>query len=82
MLFLRRMILANGSMCDRWVQEEGGRHVHAVRESLEKRWVAKQVGGVEIVDGERRYVRRWVARKAGELEMARMVYDYVGKVGE
>ncbi|MCJ1358360.1 MAG: hypothetical protein MMC33_008359 [Icmadophila ericetorum] len=86
--FLRGILFYDGKKCEEgegWEEEQdgsGGQRVHFALESVGKGWVAEQVGGIERVEGERMYVRRWVVRKGGKVEMARMVYDYVGKVAE
>lgn len=47
-------------------------------EHLDHDAVTYQAGGLEILDGERRYVRHVEVRKGGEVLQAKLVYDYVG----
>lgn len=85
--FLRGTILKdgggnNGGWCDDdgKAGEAEKSHVRMLLESSKNGWVAEHVWGFEIVDGQRRYTRRLVGRKGDRLEMARLVYDYLGKI--
>lgn len=57
---------------------EGGKKIKLVLESKEKGWKGETVWGFEEVEGGRRYVRRLVFRKGEQVEMARLVYDWLG----
>ncbi|KAK7737473.1 hypothetical protein SLS53_006546 [Cytospora paraplurivora] len=46
-------------------------------ESLDSGWVATQVWGFGIIDGERRYARNTVVTKGKERVELRLVYDFV-----
>ncbi|PCG88482.1 Hypothetical protein PENO1_110020 [Penicillium occitanis (nom. inval.)] len=62
---------------------EGGKDglwIHVVIRSQEQKWIAEQIWGFEVIEGERRYVRRTVLTGTkGNREMARLVYSYVGQ---
>ncbi|KAF4210925.1 hypothetical protein CNMCM5878_003423 [Aspergillus fumigatiaffinis] len=60
---------------------EGGKDglwIQVVIRNQEGKWVAEQVWGFEMIEGERRYVRRTVMTSSkGECKMARLVYSFV-----
>ncbi|UKZ73144.1 hypothetical protein TrVFT333_000785 [Trichoderma virens FT-333] len=58
------------------VEGEGQSFITNVAENKEKGWVAEQVWGFQIVDGERRYCRHVVVTKGSERAQIRLVYDY------
>jgi hypothetical protein len=83
--FLRGLMLKdgdgnNGGWCDDGEAGEAERrHIRMLLESSKDGWVAEHVWGFEMVDGQRCYTRRIVGRKGDRVEMARLVYDFVGK---
>ncbi|KAN0111045.1 hypothetical protein V8E51_007432 [Hyaloscypha variabilis] len=59
--------------------EEGTeRVVLMTTEHLDLDATTHQAGGIEVVEGERRYVRRVEVKKGSEELKARIVYDYLG----
>lgn len=56
----------------------GETHVASYVESLDNGWVARQVWGFQIVEGERRYARNIVVTKGDKRVEVRLVYDYIG----
>ena len=57
-----------GELVQCWVESTGGGG-----------WIAEQVWGFEIVNGERRHTRRVVVWNAGKVTRTRYVYDYKGE---
>ncbi|KAF2084552.1 hypothetical protein K490DRAFT_68671 [Saccharata proteae CBS 121410] len=47
-------------------------------ESVDNGWMSDQIGGFEVIDGERRYVGRAVFKKGDEVAKIRLVYDWLG----
>jgi hypothetical protein len=81
--FLRGMMLKDGCENDGLCDEEAGeerRHIRMLLESCRDGWVGEHVWGFEMVEGQRRYTRRIVVRKGDRVEMARLVYDYIGQI--
>jgi len=62
---------------------EGGKDglwMEVVIRSQEPKWIAEQVWGFEIIDGQRRYVRRLVMSDTkGNHRMGRLVYTFVDR---
>ncbi|KAK0760144.1 hypothetical protein N5P37_007224 [Trichoderma harzianum] len=58
------------------VEGEGQSFITNIAENKEKGWVAEQVWGFQIVDGERRYCRHVVVTKGEERAQIRLVYDF------
>lgn len=56
--------------------EAADKYVYSYAESPSKGWVAIQVWGFQIIDGERRYARNVTVTKGEERVEFRMVYDY------
>ncbi|KAK4075493.1 uncharacterized protein Triagg1_4614 [Trichoderma aggressivum f. europaeum] len=60
-----------------WEVEGGGQSfITNIAENKEKGWVAEQVWGFQIVNGERRYCRHVVVTKGEERAQIRLVYDF------
>lgn len=86
--FKRGLVLRDGSVAEGWLgSEDGADSAHDEKqliqmflESTKKGWTGETVWGFETVDGQRRYTRRLVYHKGDRVEMARLVYDYLGKV--
>ena len=67
---------------DRYLREgwEEGEVVEGFVESVGGGWMARQVWGFAVVDGQRRHVRRVLARKKGWADQRiRLVYDWKGR---
>lgn len=66
------------------IQESGGddgeKYMRIVIESSREGMTGEHVWSFEEVDGLRRYVRRLAVRKGEKVVVAKIVYDYVGKV--
>ncbi|GFF93500.1 hypothetical protein IFM53868_07210 [Aspergillus udagawae] len=57
-----------------------GLWIQVVIRSQEPKWIAEQVWGFEMIDGQRRYVRRIVMTDTkGNYRMGRLVYTFVGR---
>jgi hypothetical protein len=81
--FLRGLILQDGSenkgvLGDEPPEER--KHIRLMVESSRGGWTGQVVWGFELIDGERHYARRLTATKGDRVEMARLVYDYLGPV--
>lgn len=61
-------------------EESTKRVVLMTTEHLDVNAVTYQAGGIEVVGGERRYVRHVEVRKGTEVLQVKLVYDYVGPV--
>jgi hypothetical protein len=55
----------------------GGHHVLMTTDHIDAGAMTYQVGGIAIVDGERRYVRFIEVSKGSDVLKARIVYDYL-----
>ncbi|KAL7824198.1 hypothetical protein V8C26DRAFT_385231 [Trichoderma gracile] len=64
------------------VEGEGKSFITNVAKNAERGWVAEQVWGFQIVDGERRYCRHVVVTKGEERAQIRLVYDFDGELEE
>ncbi|PTB69838.1 hypothetical protein BBK36DRAFT_17199 [Trichoderma citrinoviride] len=64
------------------VEGEGKSFITNVAKNAERGWVAEQVWGFQIVDGERRYCRHVVVTKGEERAQIRLVYDFDGELDE
>ncbi|KAL7799136.1 hypothetical protein V8C37DRAFT_398960 [Trichoderma ceciliae] len=60
------------------LEGEGKSFITNVAENKEKGWIAEQVWGFQIVNGERRYSRNVVVTKGEERAQIRLVYDFNG----
>lgn len=66
------------------IQESGGtgeeKYMRILIESSREGMTGEHVWSFEEVDGARRYVRRLAVRKGEKVVVAKIVYDYTGKV--
>lgn len=60
-----------------WLVEGDGKLLKSYVESQDDDWIATQIWGFEMVEGERRYTRHVVVTKKDQRVQIRMVYDYV-----
>ncbi|KAH6604699.1 hypothetical protein Trco_006406 [Trichoderma cornu-damae] len=73
--------VADGFLRQGWELEgEGKSFITNVAENKERGWVAEQVWGFQLVDGERRYCRHVVVTKGEERAQIRLVYDFDGEL--
>jgi hypothetical protein len=59
------------------VGPDGASHILSYVESLDREWIATQIWGFQVVEGERRYARNVVVTKGEERVAIRMVYDFL-----
>ena len=75
--------IADEFLAEGWIQGEGDnderRVLETLGESCERAWIAHQIWGFGIVQGERRHVRKVVVRRNEELASVRLVYDWLGR---
>ncbi|KAJ5898973.1 hypothetical protein N7495_003717 [Penicillium taxi] len=78
--FLRGEIYADGSASEGFIADivDEELFVQSWVVNAASGWTAEQVWGFEIVDGERRHTRRVAVAKGNKLEMARLVYTFIG----
>lgn len=62
-----------------WEIEGDGLFITNSAKNEDNGWVAEQVWGFQLVDGERRYCRKVVVTKGSKREQIRLVYDYNGE---
>lgn len=60
-----------------WLVEGDGKFIKSHVESEDNGWVAVQIWGFELINGERRYARHIVVTKKDERVQIRLVYDYL-----
>ena len=58
------------------VGPDGASLMMSYGESLDDTWIATQIWGFQIIDGERRYARNVLVTKGDERAAIRMVYDF------
>lgn len=61
-----------------WEVTEGKTFVKSQAENVGKGWVATQIWGFQVINGERRYCRNIVVTKGKERATTRLVYDFEG----
>jgi hypothetical protein len=67
-----------------WIEDDteksgpkGETHLFSHVVSLDNDWVADQIWGFQMINGERRYARNIVVSKDGQRACIRLVYDFV-----
>jgi hypothetical protein len=58
------------------IEGEGKAFILSQVDSKDNGWIARQIWGFQIIEGERRYCRNIVVTKGEERVTARLVYDY------
>lgn len=78
-VFLRAEKLKDGTTDSKFLDDE---HVQSWAKNVDSGggWTAEQSWGFEEIDGKRYYTRRVVVEKEGKVQLARLVYNYTGKV--
>ncbi|KAJ5907787.1 hypothetical protein N7495_000469 [Penicillium taxi] len=80
--FLRGEIFADGSTCEGFIADadvaDEELSVQSWVVNATSGWTAEQVWGFEIIDGKRYHTRRVAVAKGSKLEMARLVYTFIG----
>ncbi|KEF58118.1 uncharacterized protein A1O9_06041 [Exophiala aquamarina CBS 119918] len=77
--FLRAETLKDGKTASKFLDDE---HVQSWAKNVDSGggWTAEQNWGFEEIEEKRYYTRRVVVEKEGSVQMARLVYNYTGKV--
>lgn len=80
-VFLRAEKLKDGKTDSKFLDDE---HIQSWAKNVDSGggWSAEQNWGFEEIDGKRYYTRRIVVEKEGKVQMARLVYNYTGKIEE
>jgi hypothetical protein len=76
--FLRGRVVKDGGEGLGWSDGEDAKYIGIVLQSSKNGWTGEHIWGFEIINQERRYTRRMLIKKGEKVELARLVYDYIG----